>query len=121
MRCSAYARRLKRGILGGIKVRIAFESIVERSQAFVARMPPVYSTTGSACCRESFSALGDQRAEILPVQRPPVLSAGGDAINANINVSIFSSQHLGSAPLHQGCLPKCPENFPGKLGEDTGI
>ena len=79
-------------------------------------MPPVDSTTGSVCCRESFSALEDQRAEILPVQRPPVLSAGGDAINANINVSIFSSQHLGSTPS----TPEVPSKMPRELSWKTG-
>jgi hypothetical protein len=74
-RFAKYARRLKKGSLGGIEVRL-FEFIVEEVRRFVARMPPVYSTTGSVCFPGSFSALGDQRAEILPVQRPPVLSAG---------------------------------------------
>ena len=39
-------------------------------------MPPVGSTTGSVCFLRSFSALGDQRAEILPVRRPPALAVG---------------------------------------------
>ena len=105
---------LKKGVWG--ESRLAFESIVEEVRRFVARMPPVDSTTGWVCCPRSFSALGDQRAEILPVQRPPALAVGGrlyDAINANINVSIFFSQHHGSAPLTSRCLPKCPENFLG--------
>jgi hypothetical protein len=33
----------------GGESRLAFESIVEESQAVVARMPPVDSTTGSVC------------------------------------------------------------------------
>src|SRR6202008_1975609 len=66
----------KKGSLGGIKVRL-FESIVEEVRRVVARMPPVDSTTGSVCCPRSFSALRDQRAEILPVQRPPARAVGG--------------------------------------------
>ena len=57
---------IKKGVWG--ESRFDFESIVEEVRRFVARMPPADSTTGLACCLRSFSALGDQRAEILPVQ-----------------------------------------------------
>jgi len=46
-----------------------------------------------------------------------------DAINANINISIFSSQHLGSTPS----TPEVPSKMPRELswktlpGEDTRI
>ena len=46
----------------------------------MAHMPPDDSTTGLDCCLWSFSALGDQRAEILPVQRPPTLAVGADVV-----------------------------------------
>ena len=39
-------------------------------------MPPADLTTGSACCSGRFSALEDQRAEMLPVQRSPTLVVG---------------------------------------------
>ena len=60
-----------RGFLG--ESRLAFESIVEEVRRFVARMPPADYSAGSACYLRKFSALGDQRAEILPVQRPRTL------------------------------------------------
>ena len=41
----------------------------------MARTPPAGST-GLICYPRSFSALGAQRAEILPVQRPPALVVG---------------------------------------------
>ena len=66
---------LKKGVWG--ESRLTFESIVEEVRRFVARMPPVDSTTGSVCCLWSFSALGDERAEMLPVERPPAFAVGG--------------------------------------------
>src|SRR4029077_1069691 len=45
---------LKKGVWG--ESGLAFESIVEEVRRFVARMPPVDSTTGSVCCLWSFSA-----------------------------------------------------------------
>ena len=76
-----YVRRIHReqiGIKKGVwgESRFDFESIVKEVRRFVARMPPADSTAGLACCLRSFSALGDQRAEILPVQRPPTLAVG---------------------------------------------
>jgi hypothetical protein len=65
---------IKKGVWG--ESGLDFESIVEEVRRFVARMPPADSTTGLACCLRSFSALGDQRAEILPVQGPPTLAVG---------------------------------------------
>src|SRR5277367_6521286 len=63
---------IKKGVWG--ESRFDFESIVKEVRRFVARMPPADSTTGLACCPRSFSALADQKAEILPVQRPPTLA-----------------------------------------------
>jgi hypothetical protein len=78
---------LKRGVWG--ESGLAFESIVEEVRRFVARMPPVDSTTGSVCCPRSFSALGDQRAEILPVQRPPALAVGGRCMMRLTRILMF--------------------------------
>jgi hypothetical protein len=89
---------------------------------FVARIPPVDSTTGSVCFPRSYSALEDQRAEILPVQRPLVLSAGGRCtmrLTRILMFPFFPLSILEQLPLHPRCLPKCPENFPGKLGKST--
>ena len=99
--CSTFPRRLedtseeftgsqigiKKGVWG--ESRFDFESIVEEVRRFVARMPPADSTTGLACCLPSFSALGDQRAEILPVQRPPTLAVGEHYMMRLARISIF--------------------------------
>jgi len=45
------------------------------------RMPHVDSTTDSVCSPRSFSALGDQRAEILPVQGLPALAGSGRGVS----------------------------------------
>jgi hypothetical protein len=96
---------LKKGVWG--ESRLAFESIVEEVRRFVARMPPVDSTTGSVCFPRSFSALEDQRAEILPVQRPPVLSAGGRCtmrLTRILMFPFFSLSILDQLPLHRGAF-----------------
>jgi hypothetical protein len=95
---------------------LAFESIVEEVRRFVARRPPVDSTTGSVCCPRSFSALEDQRAEILPVQRPPALAVGGRCMMRLMRILMFPFFSLSitdqlSSKIEG--LPQCPENFPG--------
>jgi hypothetical protein len=99
--CSTFPRRLedtseeftgsqigiKKGVWG--ESRFDFESIVEGVRRFVARMPSADSTTGLACCLRSFSALGDQRAEILPVQRPPTLAVGEHYMMRLARILIF--------------------------------
>jgi hypothetical protein len=50
---------------------------IEELRRFEARIPPADSTTCLAWCPRSFSAPEEQRAEILPVQRPPALAVGG--------------------------------------------
>ena len=77
----------KKGVWG--ESRLDFESIVEEVRRFVARMPPADSTTGLACCLRSFSALGDQRAETLPVQRPPTLVVGERCMMRLTQILIF--------------------------------
>src|SRR5262249_20503017 len=70
-------------------------------------MPPVDSTTGSACCSRSFSALGDQRAEILPVQRPPALASSGRCRMRLTRILIFPFfplSILDQLPLHRGAF-----------------
>jgi hypothetical protein len=52
-------------------------------------MPPVDSTTGSACYLWSFSALGGQRAEILQVQPPPALAVGAHCMMRLTRILIF--------------------------------
>jgi hypothetical protein len=67
-------------------------------------MPPVDSTTGSVCCPQSFSALGDQRAEILPVQRPPALAVGGRCMMLLTRILMFpffSLSIMDQLPLHR--------------------
>jgi hypothetical protein len=74
-------------------------------------MPPADSTTGLACCPRSFSALGDQRAEILPVQRPPTLAVGARCMMRLTRILIFPfflSASWISCPKSR-CLPKCPD------------
>ena len=76
-----------RGFLG--ESRLAFESIVEEVRRFVARMPPADYSAGSACYLRNFSALGDQRAEILPVQRPRTLSLSARRMMRLTRILIF--------------------------------
>jgi hypothetical protein len=78
---------IKKGVWG--ESRLDFEAIVEEVRRFVARMPPAHSTTGLACCLWSFSALGDQRAEILPVQRPPTLAVGARCMMRLTRILMF--------------------------------
>jgi hypothetical protein len=95
----------KKGCLGG--TRLAFESIVEEVRRFVACMPPVDSTTGSACFPWSFSALADQRAGILPVQRQPTLAVGRRCMMRLTRISIFPFFPLSITdwfPLHRGAF-----------------
>jgi hypothetical protein len=106
----------KKGVWG--ESGLDFESMVERSQAVVARMPPADLTTGSACCSGRFSALEDQRAEILPVQRPPTLVVGARCMMQLMQISmfpfLFPLSILDQLPLSRR-LPKCPENFFGNV------
>src|SRR4029077_12389427 len=70
-------------------------------------MPPVDSTTGSVCCPRSFSALGDQRAEILQVQRPPTLAVGAHCTMRLTRILIFpffSLRILDQLPLDRGAF-----------------
>jgi hypothetical protein len=97
---------LKRGVWGESRLGF-FKSIVEDVRRFVASMPPVDSTAGLDCCPRSFSALGDQRAEILPLQRPPVLSAGGRCtmrLTRILMFPFFSLSILDQLPLHRGAF-----------------
>jgi hypothetical protein len=126
--CSTFPRRLedtseeftgsqigiKKGVWG--ESRFDFESIVEEVRRFVAGMPPADSTTGLACCLRSFSALGDQRAEILPVQRPPTLAVGERymmRLTRILRFPFFPLSIMDQPPLNRGYLPKCPEKFRG--------
>jgi hypothetical protein len=96
---------LKKGVWG--ESRLAFESIVEEIRQFVACMPPVDSTTGSVCSPRSFSALGDQRAEILQVQRPPTLAVGAHCTMRLTRILIFpffSLRILDQLPLDRGAF-----------------
>jgi hypothetical protein len=106
---------IKKGVWG--ESRFDFESIVKEVRRFVARMPPADSTTGLACCPRSFSALADQKAEILPVQRPPTLAVAERYMMRLTRILMFPffSQHHGSAAPKLRCLPKCPENFLGNF------
>ena len=96
-----------------------FDGLPSRVRLFVARMPPADSTAGLACCLRSFSALGDQRAEILPVQRPPTLAVGERCMRQLTRIIIFPLFPLSimdQRAAKSGCLfPKCPENFLGNL------
>jgi hypothetical protein len=92
----------------------------------VARMPPADLTTGSACGSGRFSALEDQRAETLPVQRSPTLVVGAHCMMQLMQISMFPFRFplsiLDQLPLLRR-LPKCPENFFGNLslGTRTGL
>ena|ERR1700752_2675427 len=103
---------LKKGILGGIK--LAFESIVEEVRRFVARMPPADYSAGSACYLRNFSALGDQRAEIFPVQRPRTLSLSARRMMRLTRKPIFPYFSLSITdqlpPTSRG-FPQCPEKL----------
>src|SRR5258705_10271165 len=95
---------LKKGVWG--ESGLAFESIVEEVRRFVARMPPVDSTTGSVCCLWSFSAPEDQRAEI-PVQRPPALAVGRRCMTRLTRILMFPFFPLSimdQLPLHRGAF-----------------
>jgi hypothetical protein len=96
---------LKKGVWG--EPRLIFESIVEEVRRFVARMPPVDSTTGSVCCLWIFSALGDQRAEMLPVERPPAFAVGGRCMMRLTRILMFpffSLSIMDQRPLHRGAF-----------------
>jgi hypothetical protein len=112
----------KKGVWG--ESRLAFESIVEEVRWFVARMPPVDSTTGSVCCPRSFSALRDQRAEILPVQRPPARAVGGRCmmrLTRLLMFPFFPLSILDQLPLHRGAFQNAQRNFLWKLEQATRI
>jgi hypothetical protein len=76
-------------------------------------MPPVDSATDSAGYPRSFSALGDQRAEILPVLRPPVLAVGGRCIMMRLTqiviIPFFPISILDQLPVNRGSFAKCPD------------
>jgi len=60
----------------------------------------------------SFSALGDQRAEILPVQRPLALAVGTRSMMRLPQILIFpffSPGILDQLPLNRGYLPERPD------------
>ena len=109
---SAAKSTLKRGFWG--ESRLAFESIVEEVRRFVARMPPVDYSAGSACYLRNFSALGDQRAEILPVQRPRTLSLSARRMMRLTRILIFPYFSLSITdqlpPTSRG-FPQCPEKL----------
>ena len=112
---------LKKGVWG--ESRLTFESIVEEVRRFVARMPPVDSTTGSVCCLWSFSALGDQRAEMLPVERPPAFAVGGRCMMRLTRILMFPfflSASWISAPYIE--VPsKMPRELLWKPQQDTRV
>jgi hypothetical protein len=109
---SENARRKKRGFWG--ESRLAFESIVEEVRRFVARMPPADYSAGSACYLRNFSALGDQRAEIFPVQRPRTLSLSARRMMRLTRILIFPYFSLSITdqlpPTSRG-FPQCPEKL----------
>jgi hypothetical protein len=81
-------------------------------------MPPFDSTTGSVCCPRSFSALGDQRAEILPVQRPPALAGGGRymmRLTRILMFPFFSLSIMNQLPLHRGAFQNAERTFLGNF------
>ena len=88
-------------------------SIVEEVRRFVARVPPVDSTTGSAGRPRSFSARGDQRAETLPVQRPPAFAVGGHCMMRLMQILIFPFfplSILDQLPLNRGSSQNADAN-----------
>jgi hypothetical protein len=110
----------KKGVWG--ESRLAFESIVKEVRRFVARMPPVDSTTGSVCCPRSFSALGDQRAEILPVQRPPARAVGGRCmmrLTRLLRFPFFPLSIMEQLPLHRGAFQNAQRTFVENWGGYT--
>ena len=99
--------------------RSAFESIVEEVRRFVARMPPVDSTTGSVCFQWNFSALEDQRAEILPVQRPPARAVGGRCMMRLTRLLMFPIYFLSASWISSPYIEvpsKMPRELAWKLG-----
>jgi dienelactone hydrolase len=59
-------------------------------------MPPADLTTGSACCSGRFSALEDQRAEILPVQRSPTLVVGAHCMMNDGKLDFQFIEYVGA-------------------------
>src|SRR5258707_15819629 len=87
-------------------------------------MPPVDSTTSSVCCPRSFSALGDQRAEILPVQRPPALAVGGRCMMRLTRILMFpffSLSIMDQLPLHRGAFQNAQRTFLGNFNSGRRI
>ena len=78
------------------------------SDGFVARMPPADSMTGfGLLSARSFSALGDQRAEILAVWRSPTLDVGARCMMRLTRILIFpffSLRILDQLPLDRGAF-----------------
>jgi hypothetical protein len=62
----------------------------EEVRQLVARMPAGGSTTSLVGYPRSFSALGDQRAEILPVPPPPALVVGAHCMRRLTRILMFS-------------------------------
>ena len=70
-------------------------------------MPPADYSAGSACCPRNFSALADQRAEVLPVQRPLALAVGGRCmmrLTRLLMFPFFSLSIMDQLPLHRGAF-----------------
>src|SRR6516162_10462355 len=61
-------------------------------------MPPVDYSTGSACCPRSYSALGGQRAELLPVQGPHTLPVSARRMMRLARILIFPFFSLSTRP-----------------------
>jgi len=107
---------IKKGVWG--ESRLDFESIVEEVRRFVAGMPLADSTTGLACYPLSFSALGDQRAEILPVPRPPALAVGGRCM---MRLRFRTSEFLSFRVLAAAAIiPTLPSSLAGLSSHRCG-
>jgi hypothetical protein len=76
----------------------------EKARRFVAHRQPADSTLGLVYYLRSFSALGDQRLEILPVQRSPTFVYGAHSMMRSTRILIFpcflSALQLG-CPLNR--------------------
>jgi hypothetical protein len=81
-------------------------------------MPPADYSTGSACCPWSFSAPGDQRAEIPPVPSPRTLVVSARRMMRLTRILIFpfflSASWISSA-LHRRAFHNAQKNSPGNV------
>ena len=97
-----YAGRLKRGVWGGIKVRLfKVHSRKKSSGLWHVCLPSTRRPV-----RFVFRGVSQRLAEILPVQRPPTLAVGRCVMRLTriLVLPFFSLSIMDQLPLHRGAF-----------------